>query len=169
MADGVVIVGLDPGVRETGVAIWHRATQTLEVHGLSGRKVPELVKRAIDLPVLFKAERSLYEPRPVFAIEDQRYVQRGKTEAGETNFAASAVRDLQMALAGAAYACGWPVVFVQPVTAKAGVGARKKGDVIRAVEARFKLRGLTSNQADAVAIALAGESAYRLLHMTGAA
>jgi Holliday junction resolvasome RuvABC endonuclease subunit len=158
-----VVVGIDPGVRETGVAVWYRAQNALHVVGLSGRDPRALVAQVVDLPLLFKVDHSIVAGLPLFAIEEQRFVQSGKTEEGQTSFAASAVRDLQMVLAGAAYALGWPVVFVHPATAKAAVvgGRAKKGQVVKAVEARFKLK-VSSNQADAVAIALAGESAYRM-------
>lgn len=161
-----VVAGIDPGVRETGLGIWYRPTKTLHVVTFRGRDPCALVRLVFDAIVLFKAERGLFGPVPLMAIEDQRYVQRGRAEAGQTNFAATAVRDLQMVLAGAAYALGWPVVFVHPGTAKASVcgGRAKKDQVVKAVEARFKVK-VTSNGADAVAVALAGESAYRMVQV----
>lgn len=168
MSEAQVVAGVDPGVRETGVGIWHRATKSLHVATFSGRDPRALVRQILDEVVLFKAGRGIIGPVPLIAIEDQRYVQRGRTEAGQTNFAATAVRDLQMVLAGAAYALGWSVVFVHPATAKAAVcgGRAKKDQVVKAVEARFKVK-VTSNGADAVAVALAGESAYRMVQIKG--
>lgn len=162
-AEPLVVGGIDPGVRETGLGIWHRATKALVVLTFSGRDVPALVRDVTDAIVAFKAERNIIGPLPLLAIEEQRYVQRGKTREGQTSFAATGVRDIQMALAGAAYALGWPVVFVHPATAKASVCSARaeKAQVVRAVEARFRIK-VSSNGADAAAVALAGESAYRI-------
>ncbi len=159
----MLVMGADPGVIETGLSVWRSHPAVARVMGVSGSDHEALVRAMIDF-----GERALSaEPASlrelVLAIEDQRHVQRGKTERGESSFAASAVRDIQMILAGAAIARGWPVVLIAPASAKlaaTGNGRATKEQVRKFVELRLRVGRLSQNQADSVAVAMAGWPAY---------
>lgn len=154
-------MGVDPGVLETGIAVYSRF-QLGRVTRMPGRDHQALVRAVIDTLST--------DAHAVLAIEDQRFVARGKTERGESSFAASAVRDIQMLLEGAALARGHAVIYIAPAKAKAALaaGARAtKAQMVKAVERRFG-RAVTPNEADAVGVALAGEGVILMHEATSA-
>lgn len=147
----VVVLGIDPGVRQTGIA------------ALKIGPACQLLRSAVFTggPLELGAElRRWHSPDWVYtlvAVEDQRYVQRGQTAVRRTNFAASGVRDAQWAAVGAASALSLPVVLVQPRTGKAALvsGKATKKQMIAMAAARFGSSIISEHVADAIGIALA--------------
>lgn len=154
------VLGIDPGIRHLGYVLICRVGQRIEVFSVGTHALGS----ADDVGAMMRSTfRTDLLPTLVVGIEEQRHVLRGKTERGMTSFAASAVRDVQYAAAGAARALGWPVFFIAPTTAKAALCSAKadKEQMKRAARTMYGDRiprwqgHVSEHEADALGVALA--------------
>lgn len=148
------LVGIDPGVRQTGVAVLLGTSLYAAKTFVGG---PEDVTADLAMWVHEQVTRT------AVGIEDQRYVQRGKASRNQTNFAASALRDMQWALYGAFTAYEYPVFFIAPQTAKKALvnGRATKTQMTALARARFGALVTSEHIADAVAVAAATTPRYQ--------
>lgn len=164
-----VVLGFDPGVHDTGSVAMDplskkpRLVQRRTLPFMTPKKGDEIKAIVEDAwKYYLRHHGTVWTIQAVF-IEDQRQVQHGKRERGESNYGAERVRDVQFALAGAAMALGIPVIFVPIATAKkamTGNGRASKKQMALVAEQLFRST-MQEDQADAAAAAIAG---MRMLH-----